>query len=81
MFANVSLLFKNGRLVVQDGVVTERVAGLAQTVTPEYDSRINHIIKRYFDRFYSLKLSNYAIQEADFEYLNQARFHDIESVE
>jgi len=66
MFANAALLFKNGRLVVQDGVVIERPPGLAQTVIPVYDARITRTVKRHFDRFYSLKLSQYAVNDSDF---------------
>ncbi len=66
MFAAAALLFKNGRLVVQDGVVIERPAGLAQAVAPVYDAGIARIVKQHFDRFYSLKLDQYAVNDADF---------------
>lgn len=77
MFAEVGLLFKNGRLVVQDGVVIERPAGLAQTVTPVYDADITRTVKQHFDRFYSLKLSQYGVNDSDFEDLNRERFRNI----
>lgn len=77
MFADVALLFKNGRLVVQDGVVIERPAGLAQTVTPVYDAGITRTVKQHFDLFYSLKLSQYGVNDADFDGLKQPRFRHI----
>lgn len=77
MFADAALLFKNGRLVVEDGVVVDRPTSLAQTISPDFDQRITHTIQDHFDRFYSLKLSNYAVQDADFEYLNQTRFREV----
>lgn len=77
MFADAALLFKNGRLVVQDGVVLERPAGLAQTVAPVYDAGIVRTVKRHFDRFYSLKLSQYGVNDADFDGLKQPRFRNI----
>lgn len=77
MFADAALLFKNGRLVVQNGVVIDRPAGLAQTVTPVYDAGITCTVKQHFDRFYSLKLSQYGINDADFDYLDRERFRNI----
>jgi formylmethanofuran dehydrogenase subunit A len=77
MFADAALLFKNGKLVVRDGAVTVRPAGQAQTVTPVYDAAITRTVKQHFDRFYSLKLSQYAVNDADFAYLKQVRFRDI----
>jgi len=77
MFSDAALLFKNGQLVVQEGVVINKLTGLAQIITPHYDSKITHTVQNYFDRFYSLKLSNFGVDEADFDYLKQARFRDI----
>lgn len=77
MFADAALLFKNGDLVVRDGAVTARPAGSAPTVTPVYDIGITRTVKQHFDRFYSLKLSQYAVNDADFDYLKQVRFRNI----
>ncbi|WAR46199.1 formylmethanofuran dehydrogenase subunit A [Methylomonas rapida] len=77
MFADAALLFKNGRLVVQNGVVIDRPAGLAQAVTPVYDAGITRTIKQYFDRFYSLNLSQYGVNDADFDNSKQPRFRNI----
>lgn len=80
MFADAAFLFKNGRLVVQDGQIVDRPAGQAQTVTPLYDTGISRTVKQHFDRFYSLKLSQYAVNDADFDYLKQVRFRNIASL-
>lgn len=76
MFANAALVFKNGRLVVQDGVVIERPLGLAQTVTPVYDAGIARTVKQHFDRFYSLKLGQYAVNDADFGERPRFKVHE-----
>jgi formylmethanofuran dehydrogenase subunit A len=76
MFADAALLFKNGRLVVQDGVVIERPAGLAQTVTPVYDAGIIRTVKQHFDRFYSLKIGQYAVNDADFGERPRFKVHE-----
>ncbi|MBS3962989.1 MAG: formylmethanofuran dehydrogenase subunit A, partial [Methylomonas sp.] len=75
MFADAVLLFKNGHLVVRDGVVIERLMGLTQTVMPVYDASITRTVKQHFDRFYSLKLSQYAVNDADFG--EQSRFRSL----
>lgn len=77
MFADASLLFKKGQLVVRDGLVIERPIGLAQMYTADYDIGITRTVKQYFDLFYSLNFSHYAVNDADFDYLMQARFCDI----
>ncbi len=77
MFADAVLLFKNGQRVVQDGVVINKLTGLAQTIAPHYDQQIIHTVQNHFDRFYSLKLSNFGVDEADFDYLKQSRFREI----
>ena len=76
MFANAALVFKNGRLVVQDGVVSERPLGLAQTVTPVYDAGITRTVKQHFDRFYSLNLSQYGVNDADFGERPRFKVHE-----
>lgn len=65
-FADAALVFKRGRLVVRSGEVIARPEGNAQIVQPEFDSRITDTVKRHFDRFYSLKLSQFAVTDADF---------------
>ncbi len=77
MFADAALLFKNGQLVVEDGIVMNKLTGVAQTIAPHYDRQITRTVQNHFDRFYSLKLRNYAVQEADFDYLRQSRFREI----
>jgi formylmethanofuran dehydrogenase subunit A len=72
MFANAALLFKNGELVVRDGVVVARPAGRAQVLQPNYDAGITRTVQQHFNRFYSLKLSNFAVNDTDFA--EQARF-------
>jgi len=76
MFADAALLFKNGQLVVQDGIVVERPLGLAQTVTPVYDAGITRTVKQHFDRFYSLNLSQYGVNDADFGERPRFKVHE-----
>jgi formylmethanofuran dehydrogenase subunit A len=50
---------------------------LAQTVNPVYDAAITRTVKQHFDRFYSLNLSQYGVNDADFDNLKQPRFRNI----
>ena len=78
MFDRATLVFKNGRLVVRDGEVVERIRGTAQMIYPSYDPGIKRTIKNHFDRFYSLSLENFTINDVDFVQRDQERFvvHD-----
>jgi formylmethanofuran dehydrogenase subunit A len=79
MFADAALVFKNGRLVVKDGDVIARPAGQAQTVQPYFDRHIERDIQNHFDRFYSLKLNNFKIDDVTFNRDEKHRFRSVVS--
>lgn len=79
MFANAALVFKNGRLVVKDGDVIARPFGHAQTVQPDFDRHIERDIQNHFDRFYSLKLHNFKIDDVSFNLDDKQRFLSVAS--
>ncbi|OQW78719.1 MAG: formylmethanofuran dehydrogenase subunit A [Proteobacteria bacterium ST_bin11] len=79
MFADAALVFKNGRLVVKDGDVIARPAGHAQTVQPYFDRHIERDIQNHFDRFYSLKLNNFKIDDVTFNHDDTQRFRSVAS--
>lgn len=79
MFADAALLFKNGRLVVKDGEVIARPRGKAQTIQPHFDHRIERDIQNHFDRFYSLKLNNFKIDDMGFNLDDNQRFRCVAS--
>lgn len=66
MFDRAALVFKNDRLVVREGEVVERIRGTAQQICPGYDPSIQRSIKNHFDRFYSLSLENFTVNNIDF---------------
>jgi len=73
MFDQAALVFKNGRLVVRDSDIVERLSGQAQTICPDYDSSIR-CVQQHFDRFYSLSLKNFRVCDVDFAQPDQQRF-------
>ncbi|KJV07057.1 formylmethanofuran dehydrogenase subunit A [Methylocucumis oryzae] len=77
MFANAAFVFKNGHLVVKEGGVIASPAGNAQIVHPHYDSRIERDIQNHFNHFYSLKLSNFKIDDVTFHRDDNQRFRNV----
>ncbi len=74
MFDRAALVFKNGRLVVRDGDIVERLSGQSQTICPDFDSSIRRVVQQHFDRFYSLSLNNFRVSDVDFAKPDQQRF-------
>lgn len=64
MFARAEMLFRNGELVIDKGELLSAKPGQTIAVSPCYDRQIERVIHNYFDRFYSLKLSNYGVDDA-----------------
>lgn len=74
MFADAELLFKNGRLAVQNGTVVERYNGTAQVVQPLFDHRIERDLQNYYDRFYNLGLANFMVGDVGAGQTDSERF-------
>ncbi|WP_295435800.1 formylmethanofuran dehydrogenase subunit A [uncultured Thiodictyon sp.] len=64
-FARPMLVFKGGELVVEEGAVTRVVRGRTQVVRPEFDPAIEGRIGRWFDRYHSIRLANFAITDTE----------------
>jgi len=78
MFTEAHLVFKNGELVVEKGVVQQRIRGRTQTIQAQFDPHIKRDIQAYYDRFYNLSLDNFAVGEVGFNQTDNERFvwHD-----
>jgi len=78
MFTGAHLVFKNGELVVEKGVVQQRIRGRTQTIQAQFDPHIKRDIQAYYDRFYNLSLDNFAVGEVGFNQTDNERFvwHD-----
>lgn len=63
MFRKAQWVFKNGQLIIENGEFVKRQFGQTMTVKPHFDRQIESTVKDYFDRFYSMKLSNYGVQD------------------
>ncbi|MDD4926662.1 MAG: formylmethanofuran dehydrogenase subunit A [Methylotenera sp.] len=59
MFAKPDYVFKNGELVVRDGVVTKVVWGATHTAKPAFDIGVEKDLKDYFDKYQTMQLDNF----------------------
>lgn len=71
MFRHAEKVFKNGKLVVDEGKVQSRIYGQTIALEVGYDHQIETSIQKYFDRYYGMRLSNYGITEADIGVMRQ----------
>ena len=69
MFANPSMVLKDGKVVVENGKIKEYIWGKTQTVAPEYDKSIEKNLGKFFDKYHTMKLSNYIISDDEMERL------------
>ncbi len=67
MFSSPSMVIKNGEIVVENGRIKKYVWGNTQTVKPEYDKSIEKNLKRFFDKYHTMKLENYIINDNEME--------------
>ena len=69
MFAHPSMVLKDGKIVVENGKIKEYIWGKTQTVAPEYDKSIEKNLGKFFDKYHTMKLSNYIISDDEMERL------------
>ncbi|UZR27836.1 formylmethanofuran dehydrogenase subunit A [Methylococcus mesophilus] len=67
MFTRPDYVFKDGELVVRNGEVVKVVWGNLHTVQPEFDSGIEARLRDYFDRYHTMKLDNFVINDWEIE--------------
>ena len=63
MFAKPVYVFKEGELIVKNGKIIKVVNGNTHTLRPEYDKSIERSLKTYFDKYQTVKLGNFKIED------------------
>ncbi|MFK5950311.1 MAG: formylmethanofuran dehydrogenase subunit A [Methylococcales bacterium] len=63
MFEKPDYVFKDGEMVVKDGEVVKTVWGTTHVVRPEYDKSVEKDLKKYFDKYLTMKMGNFAISD------------------
>ena len=76
MFELPKYVFKSGVLVVEDCEIREPLQGKTYHVDPDYDLEIEKDISDWFEKYYSVRFSNYPIQDG---YLHEAEVVECET--
>jgi len=63
MFEKPDYVFKDGEVVVKDGEVVKTVWGTTHVVRPEYDKSVEKDLKKYFDKYMTMKMGNFTISD------------------
>ncbi len=66
MFSKPDYVFKDGDLVVQNGEVIKTVWGTTHVVKPDYDKSVEKDLKKYFDKYLTMKMGNFKISDDEF---------------
>jgi formylmethanofuran dehydrogenase subunit A len=61
MFEKPLYVFKDGELVAKNGKIVKVSTGGTHVLRPEYDKSIERSLKRYFDKYQTIKLGNFKI--------------------
>lgn len=61
MFAKPDYVFKDGELVVKNGIVIKVVWGKTHTAKPAFDVNVEKNLKNYFDKYHTIQLDNFKI--------------------
>ena len=73
MFEKPDYVFKNGELVAKRGKIVKVVNGGTHTLRPDYDRDIEKSLRKYFDRYLTMRLDNFALSDGEIE--NNGRGH------
>jgi formylmethanofuran dehydrogenase subunit A len=77
MFRRAEKVFKNGQLVLDSGSLLSSAAGSTLALNVGYDRSIESYIQSYFDRFYSMRLSNYGMSDVDEQLDKRLQMHKV----
>lgn len=67
MFERPDYVFKDGRLVVQDGEIVDVVAGATHVARPQFDPGIETSLSRHFDDYRTMRLDSFKIDDGEIE--------------
>lgn len=73
MFSRPDYVFKDGELVVKRGEVVKVTWGATHVIQPQFDSSIEKDLTNYFDRYLSIKLGNFKIDEDEIVHNGRGR--------
>jgi formylmethanofuran dehydrogenase subunit A len=62
MFSAPRFVIKGGAVIVDDGHIRQEVLGQTFFVKPAYDPAIEGEIRKFFDKYYTVRFENYSVQ-------------------
>jgi len=65
MFSRPTLVIKDGHVVVENGKIKKYIWGKTHTVKPEYDTSIEKSLDKFFNKYHTMKLENYIIEDEE----------------
>jgi formylmethanofuran dehydrogenase subunit A len=65
MFSHPTLVIKDGHVVVENGKIKKYIWGKTHTVKPEYDASIEKSLDKFFNKYHTMKLENYIIEDEE----------------
>ena len=65
MFTHPSMVIKDGKIVVENGKIKKYIWGKTHTVKPEYDASIEKSLDKFFNKYHTMKLENYIIEDEE----------------
>jgi formylmethanofuran dehydrogenase subunit A len=68
MFSTPRYVFKDGQMIIEDGEFRTDHEGRILHVAPDYDPKIEQVIRPFFEDYYTIQFENYAVSE---KYLHQ----------
>jgi formylmethanofuran dehydrogenase subunit A len=73
MFARPDYVFKDGRLVARDGRLVDVTWGATHVARPAFDRGIERSLRDHFERYYTVRLDNFAVADGEIEDAGQGR--------
>jgi formylmethanofuran dehydrogenase subunit A len=64
MFSTPRYVIKDGRAVIEDHELRVDHHGRLLHAAPEYDAQIEHVIRPFFEDYYSIRFDNYAVADS-----------------
>ena len=63
MFSEAAYVFKNGELIVKKGKIIKLINGSTQGLDINFEKSIKPDLKKWFEKFYSLDLSSFEVDD------------------
>ena len=75
MFSYAKYVFKDGVNVIKDGKIINIQKGRTKAIKLNFDKKIHKDIQKWFDKYYSLKIENFVVDDLFFDENNFSYFN------